>query len=102
MKQYWQSKLTAFDAAMFVWIEALTQRPCEPKNGGSHYFFEVDYSEHIDPDYIAAVWDALEGRIGKRLISIKDEPERHSLMVRVRFYDEYPKEAAFIPKVVQE
>ena len=90
-KQYWQIKLTAFDAELIKMVESLTGKPCEPKNGGSHYFFEADYEKHNDPQYILAIWDAIEGRTGKRLLEIKDEPERHALFVRVKFSDtQYP------------
>ena len=41
MKNYWQTKLTAFDAELCKMVESLTGKPCEPKNGGSHYFFDT-------------------------------------------------------------
>ena len=99
--QYWQTKLTAFDAELVKMVESLTGKPCEPKNGGSHYFFEVDYEKHNDPEYILAIWDAIEGRTGKRLISIKDDADRHALLVRVKFYKDGCPDAAFIPKIEQ-
>ena len=103
MKQeYWKTKLTAFDAELIKMAESLTGKPCEPKNGGNHYFFEVDYEKHHDPEYIAAIMDAIEGRTGKRLIYIKDDADRHALLVRVKFYSEPCKDAAFIPKIEQE
>lgn len=98
----WQSKLTAFDAELCKMVESLTGKPCEPKNGGSHYFFEADYEKHKQPEYILAIWDAIEGRTGKRLISMKDDPDRHALFVRVKFYNDGCLEAAFIPKIEQE
>lgn len=91
MEHDWHDKLTAFDAALIRMVESLTGVPCEPKNGGNHYFFEVDYQKHNDPFYILGVWDAIEGRVGSRLISIKDNAERHALFVRVKFSDtQYP------------
>ena len=102
MKQdFWKKKLTAFDAELFKMVESLTEKPCEPKNGGNHYFIEVDYEKHNDPQYILAIWDAIEGRTGERLISIKDDPDAHRLIVRIHFYSEPCKEAAFIPKIEQ-
>ena len=53
-KQYWQIKLTAFDAELVKMVESLTGKPCEPKNGGNHFFFEADYEKHNDPQYILA------------------------------------------------
>ena len=35
-KQYWQIKLTAFDAELVKMVESLTGKPCEPKNGGNN------------------------------------------------------------------
>ena len=102
MMEAWQIKLTAFDAELCKMVESLTGKPCEPKNGGSHYLFEADYEKYNEPEYILAIWDAIEGRTGKRLISIKDDPERHALLVRVRFYNDGCPDAAFIPKIEQE
>lgn len=102
MKMDWHSKLTAFDVALIKMVESLTGKPCEPKNGGSHYFFEADYEKHNDPQYILAIWDAIEGRTGKRLISMKDVPERHSLIIRLKFYNDGCPDAAFIPKIEQK
>ena len=91
MNDYWKRKLTAFDAQLCKMVESLTQRPCEPKLGGDHYFIEIDYSNNPDPQYILAIWDAIEGRTGERLMEIKDDPERHVLFVRVKFSEQkYP------------
>ena len=101
-KQYWQTKLTAFDAELCKMVESLTEKPCEPKNGGNHYFFEADYEKHNDPQYILAIWDAVEGRAGDRLKEIHDDPDRHCLWVRILFHDGPCKDAAFVPKIEQE
>ena len=91
VKKYWKTKLTPFDSELAMMVESLTGMPCELKNGGDHYFFEADYSKHNDPQYILAIWDAIEGRVGKRLISIEDHPERTRIFVRVEFSkQEYP------------
>lgn len=80
-------------------VESLTGKPCEPKNGGNHYFFEADYGNHINEvDYILALWDAIEGQTGKRLLEFNDSPERHSLFVYVKFYEDGCPDAAFVPK----
>ena len=102
MMEYWKTKLTAFDAELCKMVESLTEKPCEPKNGGSHYFFEANYEKHNQPEYILAIWDAIEGRTGKRLISIKDDADRHALFVRVKFYNDGCPDAAFIPKIEQD
>lgn len=100
-KILWQKKLSPFDAELIKMVESLTEKPCEPKNGGNHYFFEVDYEKHNDPEYIMAIWGAIEGRIGKRLISMKDNADRHALMVRVKFHAGDCPDAAYIPKIIQ-
>lgn len=102
MEQYWHVNLTAFDAQLCTMIESLTGVPVEPKNGGDHYFIEASYKEHHDPDYIAAMMDAIAGRAGSRLIEMKDDPERECLLARIRFYSEPCKDAAFIPKIEEE
>lgn len=96
--EFWKTKLRPFDLQMFRMVESMTGRKCEPKNGGDHFFFEADYSEHNDPQFILALWDAIVGRAGKRLIEIDDQADRHSLYVRVKFETGECKEAAFIPK----
>lgn len=101
-QDFWKSKLTAFDAQLCKMVESLTGLECEPKNGGDHYFIECNYRDHNDPQYILAMWDAIEGRAGDRLMEIHDDPERTCLMVRIRFYSEPCKDAAFIPKIEQE
>lgn len=101
-QEYWKTKLNAFDAQLCKMVESLTEMECEPKNGGDHYFIECNYRKHNDPDFIMALWDALEGRAGDRLMEIKDDPERTSLFVRIRFYSGQCKNAAFVPKIEQE
>lgn len=100
--EFWKSKLTPFDAQLCNMVESLTGMECEPKDGGDHYVIEPCYRNHKDPDFIAAVWDAIEGRTGDRLIGIQDDPERECLSVKVRFYSGRCKDAAFVPKIVQE
>lgn len=89
---FWKTRLTPFDAELFVMVESLTQRACCPAldvDGG--YFFEADYELHRDPQYIMAMWDAIDGRLGERLVEIKDVADRHCLRVRVKFSErKYP------------
>lgn len=88
MKQYLKKRLNSFDIELGIMVESLTGKPCELKNGGDHYFFEADYSDHAgDPDFIGAMWDAIVGRTGERLIRIKDNPTRKSLIVFVKYSD---------------
>lgn len=103
MNNYWKRQLNAFDAELCKMVESLTGEPCEPKNGGNHYFFEANYVHHRnDPQYILAIWDAIEGRLGQRLISMKDNADRSTIVVRARFHSGQCKDAAFIPKIEQE
>lgn len=91
MADYWKEKLNPFDAELFLMVESLTEKPCEPKNGGDHYFFEADYSKHHTPEYISAVMDAIAGRLGERMIEMVDDPDRETILVRVKFSEtEYP------------
>ena len=90
---WWQEKLCPFDWELCRMVESLTGEKCEPKNGGEHYFFEANYKNHHDPDYINAIWKAIEGRAGVRLIGIEDLPDRETLYVRVKFAG-FPAESA--------
>ena len=101
-KDIWKSKLTAFDAQLCNMVESLTEKECEPKDGGDHYVIEPDYGKHNDPQFICALWDAIEGRAGKRLVDITDDADRTCLVVKIKFYSEPCTDAAFIPKIEQE
>lgn len=92
MDQEWKRQLTPYDAELALMVESLFGTPCELKNGGDHYFFEADYEKHKDkPNYLLAVWDAIEGRAGKRLLEIRDDADRHAFFVRIKFSEtQYP------------
>lgn len=86
MKPYdWKTRLVSWDDELFRMVESLTEKKCEPLNGGDHYFFEADYEKHNTPEFILALWDAIEGRLGERLAGIDDDPERHVLIVTAYF-----------------
>lgn len=90
-QERWKRSLTPFDAELAIMVESLTGKPCELKFGGDHYFFEADYEKRNDPQFILAMWDAIEGRTGERLLEIKDDADRHALFVRVKFSEQkYP------------
>lgn len=87
----WKEKLTPYDAELFVMVESLTGKPCTPHCGGGFYYIEANYEAHPDPQYILAMWDAICGRLGDRLIMIWDDPNKQCLMARIRFSkDKYP------------
>ena len=85
-KEYWKTKLNAFDAQLCNMVESLTGVECEPKNGGDHYFIEPSYKSHNDPQFILALWDAIEGRAGNRLMEIHDDPGRWSEKIQAGHY----------------
>lgn len=93
----WKHKLVPFDYACLKMVENLTGLSIELKQSGLYYFYEADYSQHPDPDYVNAIYTAIEGRYGKRLIGIQDDAERQKLIVMVKFAQErsqvytYPK-----------
>lgn len=97
MNEYWEKKLNPYDWELCNMVANLTGFSCEPKNGVDHYFFEVDYSNNPDPQYILAIWDAVVGRAGKRLMSIEDNPDRHAFIVKMYFSDENYPEQISIP-----
>ena len=85
---FWKNKLNPWDGELMLMVESLTGKPVEPKNGGDGYFFEADYSLHPDPDYVAALLGAIEGRAGQRCIEINDDPERKVLTAHIAFSKE--------------
>lgn len=87
-RDYWKIRLRPFDAELCRMVESLTERPCNPKNGGDHYYIMVDYTLHNKPEYIMAIMDAIEGRVGERLITIKDYPESAHFAAYIKFSNE--------------
>ena len=84
----YSDKLTPFDLELFLMVESLTGRECERKYDAESYSFLADYEAHQkEPEWILALWDAIEGRTGERLISIEDSPNVHCLEVRVKYSD---------------
>ena len=84
----YSDKLTPFDLELFLMVESLTGRECECKYDAKSYSFLADYEAHQkEPEWIMALWDAIEGRTGERLISIEDSPNVHCLEVRVKYSD---------------
>lgn len=92
MEEFWKRKLTPFDMELCVMIESLTGVPCEPCNGDDHFYIIADYNQHAnDPDYIAAIIAAIEGRVGARLIDLSDDAEYGLLIIKIKFAEEnYP------------
>lgn len=84
-QEYWKTKLIELDTELCQAVQLLTKRLCEPKNGGDHYFIEVDYRNNADLQHILTVWDLIEKQAGNRLIELKDDPERQCLWARVAF-----------------
>lgn len=89
---FWKEKLTPYDSELCMMVESLTGKPCEPKNGGDEgYFITVDYSDHNSPEYVSAIMDAVLGRIGDRLIDLKDNADAQNFLVQVKYSaDKYP------------
>lgn len=81
-------KLTPWDSELLLMVESLTGKHCVARRGDGDFFFEVDYSCNRDPDFICAIIDAITGRLGKRLVSMKDDPDRDKLFVFVRYSEE--------------
>lgn len=99
-----EARLTPYDSELFLMVESLTGKKCVPKRGDGDFFFEVDYSCNRDPQFILALWDAVCGRLGERLIRITDDPDGSRLLVFAKFSDEnYPelvgKEAISRPNI---
>lgn len=88
----WKKRLTPFDAEMLMMVASLTQKECEPVFDDGGYRFNADYENHqTEPNWITALWGAIEGRAGERLLDIENIPECHCLVVKIKFSeDEYP------------
>lgn len=87
----WHKKLTPYDAELCRMVESLTGVETEPRLGGKdEYFIVVDYSAHPQPDWINAVLEAIQGRVGERFIEMTDEPEASRCIVHIRFDKEHP------------
>lgn len=82
-------RLTPFDAELCVMVESLTQKPCKPFSASSDcYAIVVNYSARPEPDFIAALLAAIEGRAGERFQSVEDFPDDKQFEVRIRYSGE--------------
>ena len=85
----YSEKLTPFDSELFLMVESLTDHECIPKFDADGYSFTADYEKfQKQPEWIMALWDAIEGRTGERLLEIEDNPDLHCLLVRVKYSEE--------------
>lgn len=80
-------RLTPFDAELCVMVESLTQKPCVPEPGKGLYSIQVDYSIRPEPDFVAALIAAIEGRAGERFLSVEDFPDNKFLRIRIKYSD---------------
>lgn len=80
-------RLTPFDAELCVMVESLTQKPCVPEPGKELYSIQVDYSIRPEPDFVAALIAAIEGRAGERFLSVEDFPDNKFLRIRIKYSD---------------
>lgn len=96
MADFWKNKLTPFDMELCVMVESLTGKPCDPLCGAKDDFFiVVDYSSRPDPDFVAAVMAAVEGRVGERFESISDKPEEKRFIAYIKFAEHTPGRVCF-------
>lgn len=97
----WRKKLTAFDAQLCNMVENLTGESCEPVHQSREhgYTIIVRYGKFEAPDKKAALWEAIAGRIGKRLGKVTDDEQNKIFFVKVKFYKDRCKDAAFVPKI---
>ena len=82
-------RLTPFDAELCMMVESLTQKPCKPFSASTDcYAIVVNYSTRPEPDFIAALLAAIEGRAGERFQSVEDFPDDKQFEVRIRYSGE--------------
>lgn len=82
-------RLTPFDAELCMMVESLTQKPCKPISASTDcYAIVVDYSIRPEPDFIAALLAAIEGRAGERFQSVEDFPDSKFLRIRIKYSEE--------------
>ena len=83
-----RDNFTPFDAELCVMVNSLTGTQCEPQDDGECFSIIVDYSKRPEPDFIAAVMAAIEGRAGERFDSFEDYPEKQYFKARIKFSKE--------------
>lgn len=89
VNEYNVPKLTPWDMELCRMVESLTNKPCEPMDGGSEQFFiVVDYSEIKDIDVVAAIVGSIEGRVGQRLVDKIDDPDQRRIVIHIKFSEE--------------
>ena len=89
VNEYNVPKLTPWDMELCRMVESLTNKPCEPMDGGSEQFFiVVDYSEIKDIDVVAAIVGSVEGRVGQRLVDKIDDPDQRRITIHIKSSEE--------------
>lgn len=81
-------RLTPYDAELCMMVESLTQKPCAPEPEKDFYRIQVDYSTRPEPDFVAALIAAIEGRAGERFLSVEDFPDDKFLLIRIKYSGE--------------
>lgn len=88
MEQVLEKKMNGIDRALIRLVKSVTKSECYVKNGGDSYFFDADYSKmDKDPEILSALYEAIEGMVGKRLLELNDNPDKQCFFVRVKFGD---------------
>lgn len=86
MEKYdWKTELNEFDWSLCKMVANVTGKECYPLFGGDHYFIIANYYDNPDPDFVSALYDAICGRMGKRLREITDDPELRHIVARIDF-----------------
>lgn len=85
MQKIIEEKLNPQDRGLCLMVQSILQKEVTPKMGDDHYFFTADYSARNEPEFILALYDAICGKIGERLIKIEDDPDAQRLVVYVKF-----------------
>lgn len=94
-----ESRLTPFDAEVFLMIKSITDS--EPEVKEADIFFTIKmYAPHKDEKIIEAAIYAVKGRYGKRIKDIRLIKE-HALLNGSIFYVEYEKGAENLPNEIR-
>lgn len=78
-------RISPYDAETVMMLKSLTGRESFITEFDDHFTIHAFYSKHNDVDYINAIINAVQGRMGERYVGVDDNPGHTSLKFIVKY-----------------
>lgn len=93
-----EDRLRPFDAETLRMIESITGKVCDVTMGKETYSIKIDCTDYNTPQYHKAIIGAIEGRMGKRIKSIKEHSDIAQIDVTIIYEDAKSPQGYKYPK----